>query len=317
MITSVALLSDFYCGWSFPRHLYSDNSYLVWGNMPYAPGDNLNHNLLELIYPGYELSSYYHDETGFLTPTPYADTADSLLSDAPLWLLNRYPLPLVADRLTGGDPRRNKESNRTERNAELIDKLSSYVEHGGRLVFTAGNLEALDGIFGLHVIGNTHFNAGSSVQFADGTEMTEPYSFELLTITTPENSRILAKCGKTPAAFEFSWGKGSVVVLTSPFGISSERAFEVKIVWQYDETLLNPYPLLASAEKIYRDELDKTEEMISDIGLVLVSGTLPEEENARVWSSDIPLGDEEKDAPARLFLTDRPELPQVDTCTEY
>ena len=264
MITSVALLSDFFCGWSFPQCCYTSDVYLVWGNMPYDAGDYLNHNLLDLIYPGYELSSYYHDETGYLTPTPYGDGTDSLLSDAPLWLLNRYPLVLIADRLTGGDPRRNKDGGRTEKNGELTEKLTAYVENGGRLVLTAGNLEALDGIFGLRATGKKRFDAGATVRFHDGTEIIEPYTFELITADMPENARVLAECGGTASAFEFDWGKGSAVVLASPFGVVSDRAVSGKIKYDYDVPLPNPYPLLLSAEKIYRNELEKT--VLFDVG---------------------------------------------------
>ena len=86
MHTPVALLVDFYSGWSFPRHLYSGDVYRVWGNRPYEAGDYLTDAVLDLLYPGYQNSSYFHDETGFLAPTPYGDIADCLLSDAPLWV---------------------------------------------------------------------------------------------------------------------------------------------------------------------------------------------------------------------------------------
>ena len=264
MVTPVALLSDFFCGWSFPQCCYTPDVYLVWGNMPYETGDYLNHNLLDLIYPGYELSSYYHDETGYLTPTPYGDGADSLLSDAPLWLLNRYPLVLVADRLTGGDPRRNKDGGRTERNRELTEKLTAYVENGGRLVLTAGNLEALDGIFGLRASERRLFEAGTAVRFYDGTEINEPRAFELCSVSLPADAEILAECDGVPAAFELRRGKGAIVILASPFGVAAERAVIGKIKYDYDVPLPNPYPLLAYAEKIYRDELDKT--VIFDVG---------------------------------------------------
>jgi hypothetical protein len=64
MHTAVALLLDFYSGWSFPRHLYSGNIYRVWGNLPYEPGDYFTDAALDLIYPGYQNSSYFHDESG-------------------------------------------------------------------------------------------------------------------------------------------------------------------------------------------------------------------------------------------------------------
>lgn len=126
MITPVALMVDFYAGWTFPRHLYTSDVYRVWGNLPYEPGDYLTDGVLDLLYPGYQDSSYFHDESGFITPTPYGDSVDCLLSDAPAWLLARYPVLIIAGELSGG--------------AELRDKLQAYVENGGHLVITAGNL---------------------------------------------------------------------------------------------------------------------------------------------------------------------------------
>jgi len=96
MHTPVALLLDFYSGWSFPRHLYSSDVYRVWGNRPYEAGDYLTDAVLDMLYPGYQDSSYFHDESGFIAPTPFGDIADCLLSDAPLWALDRYAVVIVA-----------------------------------------------------------------------------------------------------------------------------------------------------------------------------------------------------------------------------
>lgn len=134
MHTPVALLLDFFAGWTFPRHLYSERIFRVWGNLPYEEGDYLTDAVLNLLYPGYRDASYFHDETGFNTPTPFGDIADCLLSDAPEWLLARYAVVVAAGRLGGG--------------AELRDKLDAYVRGGGHLVITAGNLSRLPGGLG-------------------------------------------------------------------------------------------------------------------------------------------------------------------------
>jgi sugar phosphate isomerase/epimerase len=131
MHTPVALLVDFHAGWSFPRHLYTDRVYRVWGNLPYEPGDYLTHAILDLLYPGYQDSSYFHDESGFNAPTPYGDMADCLLSDVQGWLLQRYPVVVVAGELAGG--------------IEIRAKLEAYAREGGHLVLTAGNLAKFPG----------------------------------------------------------------------------------------------------------------------------------------------------------------------------
>jgi len=248
MLTPVAILGDFNCGWSFPRHLYTGFSYRVWGSIGYAPGDYLMNDVTDLLFPGYQDSSYFHDETGFLTATPYGDSTDTLLSDAPGWLLRRYSLVLAANDLCG--------------RAETRDKLLAYVEQGGRLVLTAENLRQFGDFAGVSVGAKKVFAAGTELTFTDGAKVSESLPFELYALNLPqdegENVKILAKCGEMPAAAEVKLGKGTVTVLASPFGISTDRAFPEVVANKVDEHLANPYPLLAHARKIIAAELDRT-----------------------------------------------------------
>jgi len=62
MHAPVAVMLDFFSGWCFPRHLYSGEIYKVWGALPYGPGDYLTDGVLDLLYPGYQNASYFHDE---------------------------------------------------------------------------------------------------------------------------------------------------------------------------------------------------------------------------------------------------------------
>ena len=55
MHVPVALMVDFYSGWSFPRHLYSGQVYKVWGTLPYEAGDYLTDGVLDMLYPGYQM----------------------------------------------------------------------------------------------------------------------------------------------------------------------------------------------------------------------------------------------------------------------
>ncbi len=160
--TPVALLVDFYAGWSFPRHLYSGDVYRVWGNRPYEAGDFLTDALLDLLYPGYQNSSYFHDESGFLAPTPYGDIADCLLSDAPPWALDRYAVVIVAGELGGG--------------REVRDKLQACAERGGHVVMTADNLMKLPG----GIAGITNVSGNSTVACGRGrvTVFASPFGVE-------------------------------------------------------------------------------------------------------------------------------------------
>ena len=129
MHVPVALMVDFYSGWSFPRHLYSGQVYKVWGALPYEEGDYLTDGVLDMLYPGYQDASYFRDERGFNVDTPYGDIADCLLSDAPAWLLRQYAVLVLAGRLAPSE--------------ELRDTLRGYVAQGGWLVLTQGNVDSL------------------------------------------------------------------------------------------------------------------------------------------------------------------------------
>jgi len=242
MMTPVALLLDFDAGWTFPRHLYSGEVYRVWGTIPYGPGDYLTHGVLDMIYPGYEAASYYHDETGFMVPTPYGDCADSLLSDAPLWVLERYPLLIAAGELSGG--------------AELRDKLAGYVRGGGHLVITAGNAARLPG--GLGGIGVT----GPAVRQEAGA-LGEEQAFDLLPLSLPAGAVVTLECGGLPAVADMPLGAGRVTVLGSPFGLAG-AAGTARVASEVDRPLPNPYPLLRHV----REALDRalTEQVLFEVG---------------------------------------------------
>ena len=98
MLTTVALVVDFLAGFSPPRHMYTGHVYRVWGNLPFEDGDYWTHGVVDVLYPGYERASYFHDEAGFLTATPHGDVLDALLTDAPAWLLGRYLRTLYTNR---------------------------------------------------------------------------------------------------------------------------------------------------------------------------------------------------------------------------
>ena len=242
MMTPVGVLSDFFCGWSFPRHLYTGHSYRVWGTLPYRPGDYMTNNVMDMLYPGYQDSSYFHDESGFMTPTPYSDSADNLLSDAPLWLLRRYPLLIAAGNLMG--------------RYETKDKLTKYVKQGGRLVVTADNIRQFNGFAEITTGQVQSIPAGAEILFADGGKYKEERPFDIVKLTLPKNAMVLATCQKEPVAAKVTLGKGTVIVLASPYGIANERAVKGAIANVVDKPLVNPYPFLVHVREIIHRELD-------------------------------------------------------------
>jgi hypothetical protein len=231
MLTPIAVMTDFLAGWTFPRHLYTSDVYRVWGNLPYEAGDYLTDGVLDLLYPGYQNSAHYHDESGFLVPAPYGDAADCLLSDAPGWLLPRYSTLLVGGELSGG--------------LEIRDKLAAYVQGGGHLVITAGNVAKMPGgLAGVRVTGPASRFAARRPVDLEPSAVAEDVSFDLLPLEAPAGSRVLARCGPMPAAVEFSCGKGRITVFASPFGVGVDPAVRDKIVSVVDRPLPKPFPLL-------------------------------------------------------------------------
>lgn len=118
--TPVAIIADAFSGWVPPCHLYTNSIWRVWGNIPYGVGDYQLHCLFDMLFPGYERSGSFRDESGFLTPAPYGECADVLLSDVSGEILARYDTVILLSDVT--------------RDKELTDKLSTFVDNGGHLV---------------------------------------------------------------------------------------------------------------------------------------------------------------------------------------
>ncbi len=243
LYTPVAVMLDFFSGWTFPRHLYSNNIFRVWGNLPYEAGDFLTDNVLDLLYPGYRDASFFHNEKGFITPTPYGDAADCILSDSPLWILNQYPVIITGGHLSGGD--------------EIKDKLEKYVEAGGKLIITAGSLENISGGLGgiKSGTGNYSFSANSGITMA-GTKTTESSAFDAMELQLTENATVLASCENVPLAIEKKYGAGSIIVFASPFGLPS---VPVSFVTPKEDSVMEtPFPMLSHVKKIIGNVLRGT-----------------------------------------------------------
>lgn len=255
MYTPVAFMTDFFSGWSFPRHLYSGDAYKVWGNLPYEKSDYLTDNMLNIIYPGYQDASYYHDERGFITPTPFGDMVDCLMSDAPLWVLKQYPLLVITDEL--------------QSNIEVKDKLNAYVQNGGHLVITSGSLKNLpDGIAGIQVRGEV--NVSSSIVYG-GETIKENDSFVLSKLELPQKATVIQTCDDVPAIVEISEGAGKVTVIASPFGVSEHPQCPLPVKIKEDQPLDKPYPMLKHVQA-YMEDLFSTHTLFeTDPNLSLVT----------------------------------------------
>lgn len=136
----------------------------------------------------------HHDESYYLSPTPYGDTIDTILNDALPSVLAAYQTLVVAHRMTA-EPK------------ETARKLHEYVIGGGHLIITASAVLDLGGTFaGIQVGACTPVAAGTNfeVKVGDGVGDTvvEPMPLQLCMVTTPENATVLATMSSQGALLE-------------------------------------------------------------------------------------------------------------------
>ena len=247
MYAPLGLLFDFYSGWTVPRHLYVEKLYQVWGNVPYSHGDYLSHNVFSLVYPGYEDSSYYRDERGYMSPTPFGDIAEVIFSDAHLQSLSKYSTIIISTDISASQ--------------ELKDKLQRFIESGKRVVISAGNLlKFKDGLCGVMV--NEQILQVQKSQAVTVHEQTvqEDYNFNIRSLST-DNCDVIADCAGIPLVVEKHYGKGIMTVVLSDYGLaqdavenSGDGSFNGRTL---EQPLVNPYPLLKHVKMVFESILEE------------------------------------------------------------
>ena len=236
-VPTIALYLDFFNGWANPR-LKRGFEFHVWYNLPYQEGDYLSDGILRVIYPSYQDASYFHNETGVSSPTPYGDALDVLLSDAPSWVLKQYDTVMVSSNINGG--------------IEVECNLRDYLDGGGNLVLTVGNLAKLSqGSLIVTTRLNCKFvSSGSKVHIFTGATMVERYNMTVCDIDFPPNCTVLAWLeDSTPLAVQMpAKNSGSLTVFATPFAISATAVARPSN--QEDVSLPSPYPLLDHAQTL-------------------------------------------------------------------
>ncbi|MEI2725212.1 MAG: hypothetical protein V9H26_17330 [Verrucomicrobiota bacterium] len=178
-------------------------------------------------------------------PTPFGDMADCLLSDAPQWLLARYPVVVVAGELRGG--------------RETLEKLLKYAADGGHLVITAGNLATLnpsnppEGPFA--------FKAPRAVSV--GGKRIEEADMQIYTLAHSPNDQVLARYGDQPAVVRMNYFKGTITTFASPFGVTAS-ATSASIRSEVDKPLPKPYTMLNHVRRILGEVLQ--EQQLFEVG---------------------------------------------------
>ncbi|MBP1990161.1 TIM barrel protein [Paenibacillus eucommiae] len=237
MYTPVAILMDFFNGWTPSRHLYTHEYYKVWGSLPYEDGDYQTHALFSMLFPGYENSGFYRDERGFLTSTPYGDMTDVIFSDVDDAILNNYSTVILAGRVI--------------LDVELYDKLRAFVEGGGHLITSADILVSakLSGVyreeamklFGISQLGELkRYEAGEQVLF-HGTRVTEQ-AFEIYHVKVDEGVEVIAQATESglPLILHQSQGMGKVSFITSPYGLNADKLAACELEERETKYLVGP-----------------------------------------------------------------------------
>ena len=260
-VPTIALYLDFFSGWTAPR-LNRGVIYRTWTNLPYTAGDYLTDCLLREVYPNYQDASYFHDETGVSSPTPYGDAVDVLLSDAPSWVLKQYSTVIVAGEITGG--------------LEVETKLIEYVASGGHLVVTAGNLVKFRrGAFNVTSDMNcVPVKGGSEIEFDSEASFIEHYNMtvcDLNVLVSVSDYSVIAKLSNNDPLivrlpFQNNNG-GMVTIFATPFAISSDPV--VTPISEVDITLPSPHPLLDHSRKMFTYILSNSTVFYSEGNLTL------------------------------------------------
>ena len=179
---TIALLLDFQGGWTRPcdsrPFRYTPAS---WGGVPWDAADALADAVLDEVLPGYRAGALLRNESGYLTPTPYGDAADVLLSDALLEVLLRYDTAVLAHRVGVGEA------------AHLRAKLEAFLAAGGAVFATADSVWDMGGLGGVDGALRPPqpcptFPAGTAVTLEDGSlpsTLAEPFAFTACALPPP------------------------------------------------------------------------------------------------------------------------------------
>ena len=235
----VALLTDPFQGWTPSQtHIGQFKKHV---QMAYGPGDFLTHLLLNTVYPKYYDNGVWKDESRAIVPTPYGDITEVITSDCPSPVLNGYGAVIAASDLpTGG--------------IELRDRLDAYAEAGGRLVVTAANARRLWPEWKISDAAKS-FPVGSTVTFGkNGGSLVEPLAFAVWRLDPsmiPEAVVVMTTADGTPLVLKIPRGKGSIILLASPYGLNS-----------------TPVPVVDRPYPLWRQDLDSAPEQVQPYALL-------------------------------------------------
>lgn len=241
MYTPVAVVLNSGNGWCTPRHLYTRDVYRAWGQLPYTMADYQLHALFSMLYPGYEDSGFFLNERGFLTPTPYGETMDVLMTDMRPETLGQYNVAIL-----GGWQKPD---------CEQLDKFEAFARQGGTLLAFAGQIEGREdaaALFGAKRLGNSKPVRDARVCSGARSFREEALSVYAEAELDEEVQALAWLEDGTPLIVSRRLGEGRTILVLSPYGMN-ERADTAPVRNVENASIPKRYELLESVRALLAD----------------------------------------------------------------
>lgn len=250
--TPIAIISEFSNVWQSPE-IKSNGTieFNITGDAPYAKGDYQLHGLRNFFYPHYlQCETIYEASMGedyALSPTPYGNSIDFLLSDARQVALQRHGL------LIWGGVRPESPSMVREKLLKFIDD-----DHGRVILFGATARSMFPDWF--EGSSATVVNPGAVVSYA-GLPITETADFLLENLrgdldTAALSMKVLAKVNGKPLIVECL---GGLILVLSDYGTNrTESVSPTSARWQANQLITEiPHQLLNHVSRLLNDEASR------------------------------------------------------------
>ena len=243
--TPIAIISEFSNAWKPPK-IQSNGTieFNITGDAPYAIGDFQLHGLRDLLYPHYlQCETIYEAGMGedyALSPTPYGNSIDFLLSDARQVALQRYGLLIW-----GGVP--------PQAPSMVREKLLKFIDadHGRVVLFGAAARSMFPEWF--QTSPASVITPGAAVTYA-GISTTESSPFQLEQLrdgldTAALSMKVLATVNGKPLVVECLDG---LVLVLSDYGTNrTESVPPTSTRWHADQLVTEiPHQLLNHASRL-------------------------------------------------------------------
>ncbi|MAE62705.1 MAG: hypothetical protein CMJ18_00410 [Phycisphaeraceae bacterium] len=205
----VALMLERDHGWNPPGEYYGPGQDCVWGNIPYARGDHQIDNFFRWVYPDYHLASFYRDERGYITNTPFGDLFEVILSNASPACLEKYrAIVLLGEQRVADD---------------ASERLETFLRDGGIVIAAADQWPAGAAALAGASVSDTLRNHHGESRSADGSLFREA-RFEHRDVRITKGDVLLETSGGAALVTRHTVGDGTLYLVNVPgWGRSAKR----------------------------------------------------------------------------------------------